>query len=183
MNTTLIKPTTISHCLRNTAFEKAVEILSRDTTSGRPAVAASNIGRAPSAGEPLVAKIARKLDLPADSIAEVYAESGEGGLDIVTGVGKLDSSTAGATKQLALLLSGGRQLGEVGEWTLSKAIRAVCIHYGRFDSANFAKTVREMDDSFSFRGRSQQLEVRLHQRGIEKLKNLLATLIGHAGPA
>ena len=113
MNTTLIKPTTISHCLRNTAFEKAVEILSRDTTSGRPAVAASNIGRAPSAGEPLVAKIARKLDLPADSIAEVYAESGEGGLDIVTGVGKLDSSTAGATKQLALLaLRGFESLGK-----------------------------------------------------------------------
>jgi hypothetical protein len=169
--------------LRTAAFEKAVEIISRDATSGRSPPGSSNTGRAAGAGEALVAKIARKLDLPADSIAEAYAESAEGGVDIVIGVGKLDSSTAGATKQLALLLSGGRQLGEVGEWTSSKAIRAVCIHYGRFDSANFAKTVREMDDSFSFRGRSHQLEVRPHQRGIEKLKNLLATLIGHGGSA
>jgi hypothetical protein len=45
-----------------------------------------------------VAKIARKLDLPADSIAEAYAESPEGGVDIVIGVGKLDSSTAGGNK-------------------------------------------------------------------------------------
>ena len=96
----------------------------------------------------------------------------------MVGVGKLDSSTATATKQIALLVAGARQLTGVEEWTDSKEIRRICSDYGRFDTTNFAKTIKVMDDAFSFRGKSQQLQVRLHQRGIDKLKQLITSVTG-----
>jgi len=172
----------ISEDLRQVAFQQSVELLSRE--AGLAAVASPLRGATHSApgvnevSEGAVQKIERKVGLPQALIGEVYAEDGQGGADIVVGVGKLDSSTAAATKQLALLVCGARQLAEVEQWTSSKEIRKLCDHYGRFDPANFAKTLRTMDESFSFKGKGQQLEVRLHQRGIERLKALLATLTG-----
>jgi hypothetical protein len=35
-----------------------------------------------------------------------------------------------------------------------------------------------MDDMFSFKGKAQQLEVRVHQRGMERLKQLIAAITG-----
>ncbi len=114
--------------------------------------------------------------MSADAVGEIYSDNDQGDADLVVGVGKLDNSTASATKQVALLVAGARQITELEQWTESKHIRNVCLHYGRFDSANFAKTVKQMDDAFSFKGKGQQLEVRLHQRGIERLKQLITSL-------
>ena len=173
---------TIFADLREIAFGKAFELLSGQAGPPR-SVAAPPIdqvkgGAAPEHGETAGAKIGRKLGLTGDTIKEVFADDSQGGLEVVVGVGKLDQATAGATKQLAILVSGARQLSEKEEWTASKEIRRVCVHYGRFDPANFAKTLRQMDDAFSFRGKAQQLQVRLHQRGIDRLKALIGSLTG-----
>jgi hypothetical protein len=52
------------------------------------------------------AKIARKLGVSADTIREIFAVDARGGLEVVVGVGKLDQATAGATKELAILVGG-----------------------------------------------------------------------------
>ena len=169
----------ISEDLRQVAFQQSVELLSRQAgllATPKALAGTAGNGSAANVGEGAVEKIERKVDLPQALITEVYAEDGQDGVDVVVGVGKLDSSTAAATKQLALLICGARQLAELEQWTSSKEIRKLCVHYGRFDPANFAKTLRTMDESFSFKGKGQQLEVRLHQRGIERLKELLASL-------
>src|SRR6266567_4373117 len=144
----------ISEDLRKAAFDKAVEMLAgQSATIPTPHGATPSKTRsAPTGGgeEPVVAKIARKLGVAAETIAEIYSEDAHGGVELVVGVGKLDHVTAAATKQLALLISGGRQLGEIEEWTKTKSIRQVCVHYARFDSPNFAKTLKQMDDMFSF---------------------------------
>jgi hypothetical protein len=168
----------ISEDLRGIAFGKAVELLAQEKTPIKQFAAPATASPTAGAGEVVVEKIARKLDLSMDSTGEVYSDDGQGGVSVVIGVGKLDSSTAAATKQLALLVSGGRQLGEIEQWTSSRKIRDVCVHYGRFDPANFAKTLKQMDEAFSFKGKGHQLEIRLHQRGIERLKQLITTLTG-----
>jgi hypothetical protein len=173
----------VAEDLRSAAFQKAVEMLSGQVTPipvrGGPALLRTGAPTTVTAGdEALVAKIARKLTISTDTIAEVYSSGADGALEVVVGVGKLDGKTAAATKQLALLVTGGRQLAEIEEWTKTKIIRHVCIHYGRFDQPNFAKTLKQMDEAFSFKGKGQQLELRIHQRGIERLKQLIASLTG-----
>ena len=171
----------ISGDLRAVAFQKAIELLSQDSgVKGKalPTTSAQRPGALPGGAESGTEKISRKLGLSPDAVGEIYSDNDQGGVDVVVGVGKLDNSTATATKQLAVLVAGARQLTEAEQWTESKHIRSACLHYGRFDSPNFAKTVKQMDDAFSFKGKGQQLEVRLHQRGIEKLKQMMATLTG-----
>ncbi len=172
----------ISDDLREVAFGRAFDMLCRQsagpTSATPPLIEQSNGTAAPGHDETPAAKIARKLGVSTDTIKEVFAVDAQGGLEVVVGVGKLDQATAGATKELAILVSGARQLSEREEWTPSKEIRRNCVHYGRFDPANFAKTLRQMDDAFSFRGKAQQLQVRLHQRGIERLKALIGSLTG-----
>ena len=82
------------------AFGKAVEILSGQSVASPPLRTTSKTGKASAVGEdePGVAKIARKLGVPAETIAEIYSETGEGGVELVVGVGKLEGKTAAATK-------------------------------------------------------------------------------------
>jgi hypothetical protein len=96
------------------AFGKAVEILSGQSAASLQTRIASRPGKAPSSDEEEsgVTKIARKLGVHAETVTEIYSEAKEGGVELVVGVGKLDTKTAAATKQLALLVSGGRQLAE-----------------------------------------------------------------------
>jgi hypothetical protein len=172
-------PFAISDDLKAVAFQKAIELLSQDASTKASPTTTTNAQRSNlplGSAEGGVDKISRKLTLSVEAVSEVYSDNDQGVVDVVVGVGKLDNSTATATKQLALLVTGARQLTESEQWTESKHIRNLCIHYGRFDSANFAKTVKQMDDAFSFKGKGQQLEVRLHQRGVEKLKHLIANL-------
>ena len=104
----------ISEDLRTMAFNKTVEMLSGQSAAASSAPTLSRTTKASAAGEHerRVEKIARKLALSAEAIAEIYSESEEGGVELVIGVGKLDAKTAAATKQLALLIIGGRQLTE-----------------------------------------------------------------------
>jgi hypothetical protein len=170
----------VSEDLRQIAFGKAVEILSG--AQAKSATAEQGAGKSLLAamhgsaeGSP-VDKIVRKTGLAEHAVGEIYSNGADGGLDVVVGVGKLDSATAVATTQLALLVAGGRQLAELEDWTKSKTIRDTCDYFGRFDNSNFSKTIKRMDDAFSFRGKAQQLEVRVHQRGIEKLKQMIGNL-------
>jgi hypothetical protein len=167
--------------LRNIAFEKAIEILTRQA----PPHDRESIGGAPrphaqvdQPSKSLINKIASKLDIPSAAIVEVYEDDGQDGLEIIVGLGKLDSSTAGATKQLALLVAGGRQLAEIEDWTSSDSIRDVCTHFGKYDASNFARVIKQMDNVFSFKGKAQQRQVKINRMGIERLKEQIRTFTG-----
>lgn len=126
----------------------------------------------------VVAQIGIRCGLDVARVKEVYDEDSEQGLVLVVPVGKLESSKASAAKQIALLMAGGRQLGGLEEWTDVRGIRSMCEHYGKFDTANFATTVKKLQDEFSFKGSGQQRQVRINQVGVERLKTLLGELVG-----
>src|SRR5437667_5978834 len=161
----------ISDDLRQVAFQQSVQLLAQEAGLATIPPAGSGPARSRSApddrAEGAVQKIGRKLGLPLTVVGEVYADDGKGGVDVVVGVGKLDDSTAATTKQLALMVCGARQLAEIEQWTGAKEIRKWCVHYGRFDTANFAKTLKTMQESLTFKGKGPQLEVRCHHRDKE----------------
>jgi len=126
----------------------------------------------------VLSQIAAKCGLAVEKIKEVYDEGGERGLEVVAPVGKLESGKAPATKQISLLVAGGRQLGGLEEWTDAKEIRITCEHYGKYDSANFAGTVRQMQDVFSYKGSGQRRQVRTNLVGVNSLKMLLSEITG-----
>jgi hypothetical protein len=165
--------------LRQVAFEKAVELAARsmvpvepDGLAGGADSQAANGTQDPA--DPL-ARIAGKLGLPLDLVGDVfYIDSGELGIGLPTS--SFDRTKAGATKQLALVIAAGRQAAGLDEWTSSAVIRAMCQEYGRFDSANFATTLRSIGSAFSYRGKGFNLEVRLTRPGLERASELIREL-------
>lgn len=169
--------------LRSIAFEKAIELVARrgglqstPHQQSHPTGSTGGSVAGSSAGESKLGTIARKLGMPQSVVEEVYAEDDNGGLEVIVGVGRLEASTAGATKQLALLSAGGRQLAGIEDWTSAAEIRDVCVQFGKFDTNNFARMVKQMDDLFSFRGRGQQWQVRMNRVGAERLKEMIGAL-------
>lgn len=160
------------------AFTKAVEHLmalalaaqglSPEKTTFKPLATAES--------ETLLAKIASQLKLGMETVTEVYEEDEESGLIVIVGAGRLNSGKAQGTRQLALLVAGGRQLAELEGWTDTGEIRRSCEAYGKFDSANFAATIGNMEKVFNFRGQGRQRKVRLNRVGEEQLKRLVEEL-------
>ena len=93
----------LSEDLRQVAFQQSVQLLAQEAGLATILPADSDPARSRSApddrAEGAVQKIGRKLGLPLTVVGEVYADDGKGGVDVVVGVGKLDDSTAAATKQ------------------------------------------------------------------------------------
>jgi hypothetical protein len=138
----------------------------------------------PSTSEPIeslaspksvISKIAFKLKLNADKVEEVFYMDGDD-LKIIVGTSKLDQSIAGATKEIALLTAGGMQLGDLEEWTTTDSISEQCEYFGKYDSSNFAKTIKAMDTFFSYTGTSHNRKIKIIRPGIEKLRELIMEL-------
>jgi hypothetical protein len=163
--------------LREKAFEKAFDWTTQDRKSSSEAFDkdGGTAARSPSRGP--LAQIAEKLRIDPAVVEDVFFEDdGEVGVGIAAS--SLEPSKSGATRQLALLVAASRQASGLEEWTPSAAIRAVCTDYGRFDTANFASTLRGMGPVFSYRGKGQNLELRLTRPGIEQAADLVQELGG-----
>ncbi len=125
-----------------------------------------------------LASIAHRLGLDRATVGEVFTVQG-GEPELIVPVGKLPSKVAAATKEIALLIAGGRQAAGVEEWTSWDIVRAVCTDYKRIDSTNFAKTIREMDDVFNFRRDSERkVSVKLARPGWDRLAEAIRRLGG-----
>lgn len=147
---------------------------SRGSAQDGPASAAAEDATA-------IQKIAAKLKIDPETADEVY-DHGADGLRIVLGTSKFDAAKRAGTKQLALLYAAGRQAVGTEDWTPMKDIREVIKDFNRFDSANFAYTVSQMDDVFLFRGTSaQSREVKVNRHGYEQAAVLIKQLTGTAG--
>jgi hypothetical protein len=170
--------------LRPAAFREAIRLLSSDLVpSGQP--------RSPSAPpkrtEPdsdgrhdHLAALANGLGLSHDVVSEVY-HFDAGDLKLIVAPSKLEADKAGATKQIALLISAGRQgSGIDSTWTPSKVIRDVCEEFGKFDSANFAAVLGSMGDVFGFDGRGRGRKVKVNRPGFEQAGTLIKRLTAGA---
>lgn len=167
--------------LESVAFEKAIDAFSgtariaADTGKGRQSLKADSVTQ-----DNAIDRIASKLGIDLSLVEEVFSFDPEAGIQLIVGVGKLETEKTAATRELATLVAGSRQLGGIEDWTQARRIREVCQHYGKFDSANFAATLTQMDDIFGFKGKGQGREVRLNKPGSEEFKRLIVALAGNS---
>lgn len=161
--------------LESIAFAKAIDIL-----SAQGMARAKTPTRSPEkTGDTLdgLERIAAKLAIEISIVSDVFHYENEI-LYLSVGPAKLKAEKSAATRDLALLVAGSRQLAGIEEWTSSSAIREVCQDYGRFDSANFAATLTEMVDVFGFSGKGKSRAVKINRTGIEEFKRLIIGLAG-----
>lgn len=160
------------------AYAKVIDILAAGITVKEPAAEAPINRRTPTAdfADSRTQMLADKLKLDKSVVEQVFSVDVEKGIEVIIGARKLESGKGPAAQQLALLVAGGRQVAGVEEWTSTGQIRAVCEQYGKFDSANFAQDIKELDNYFGFRGKGRMREVKINRPGTEKLTSLITEL-------
>jgi hypothetical protein len=174
--------------LREVGFAKAIDLRAAPAAAG-PSSASGGVANPTVVPTPAdlaedngngspIATIAGRLQIAPDTVSEVFATHG-GDLEVIVSVGRLSNRAATATKEIALLVAGGRQAAGLDEWTSWDEIRRWCAEFKKLDSPNFAKTMREMDDVFNTRKASvRKLQVRLAKPGWERLGDEIRRLGG-----
>jgi hypothetical protein len=102
-----------------------------------------------------LARIATKLKVDIDIVDSVYFDE-NGDVRVGVPAGKLESGKMAGTKQLALLAAAGRQGAGLEESTSVEKIREVADEYKRYDQANFARTISQMDNEFRIMGKREE---------------------------
>lgn len=173
----------VPETLQEVAFSRGLDhlLVTANSSAGPAAAADSPASDAKTkvvVDDPLQ-QIADRMGLSRDIVADVYHSSGD---DIGIGLApsKLSRSSSAAAKQIALLLAAGRQAALGEEYTPQRVIRDATRDFGRLDSANFATSISEMRDTFLFKGKKQQREVRLTKPGWEEAARLLKELTGNS---
>ncbi|MFL5842808.1 MAG: hypothetical protein ACJ77Z_20365 [Thermoleophilaceae bacterium] len=157
-----VKEAEVPDDLREVAFSKMFDLRAGTVTPAAPPAGGGGAGAPQTTvisgsedhGDPLAA-IAAKAGVSRESAAEVFTVH-DGKVDLIVPAGKLSAEDARGTKEIALLIAGARQAGGLEEWTSWDTIRAVCGEFKRLDSANFAKTMRSMEDTFNYRKESDR---------------------------
>jgi hypothetical protein len=166
----------IANDLRTVAFSKAIDLLVRESFAGA-SEAPPDVG---GGGDPL-RLISQRLDIDLEVAQAVYSVK-DGDLEIVVGTRLLAPRAAAATKELALLVAGGRQAGGFDdEWTDVGHIRRWAETYKRLDSPNFSSAIKEMEHLFSVRGTPRKREVRMTMPAWDETSRLVRRLGGADG--
>lgn len=166
-------------------FGKAIDCLLQNKkangiSESRPAAAVGNDSADDNPISPLET-MARKLQIDRSSVGEVFAFDQDKGFQVIVGAGKLGSEKKAAMRLIALLVAGGRQVGELEEWTKLAVVRQVCEEFGRLDEKNFSTVVKGLDDIFGYRGKGgTSREMRINRSGWEELKTVIARLSAHS---
>lgn len=181
-----VKQTETPDDLRVIAFSKLFDLHSGSGALGSPPLIGSgatggNRGAAtntPPPPEDLITAIAARAGTDRDTVAEVFDER-NGELELIIGAGKLPAQVAAGTKEIALLVVGGRQAAGVEEWTALDVVREVCADFKKLDSGNFSKTIRSMTDEFNVRKESdRKTVVRVSRPGWDAFSALIKRLAG-----
>jgi hypothetical protein len=172
--------------LKEAAFAKAVDVImarrtvetdaAMGTVTPSHTTAAARAVSAPAAGD-LVGLVAARLRLNREAVGEVFDVT-DGRLNVIVSTRKLAAGKAPATKQLALLVATARQGADIEEWTDADEIRRFVEEYKRYDSANFAATLKEMDDIFRVKQSGRKISVKLSRPGWDRAAELINKLGG-----
>jgi hypothetical protein len=178
--------------LREVAFAKAVDLLAAkipaapaNGTSGAvndaatPAEAQSGGQTVAPSGVSALDRIATKLGVDRELVEEVFAET-DGSIDITVSPRKLAPAKQEASRQIALLITAGRQAAGVEERTATDVIRAKCEEFRKLDPTNFGKAIGGMHDEFSFQGPPRKRLVKLSRQGWPAAVDLVKRLTGEA---
>ena len=174
----LVEEANVSEDLRGVAFAKTLDILHQGAgfspTSRRQGDA--SVEPQPDQGEDgtLLSTLANSLELPLEQIKDVFYADGER-IELIISPQQLDKSTAGAMKEIALLITVARQCSGLEEWTPVSEVREVCDDFRKVDSSNFAKTITSMQ-SLRPRGKGQQRELKVRRPALEEAKDLIKRL-------
>lgn len=126
----------------------------------------------------LIQKLADRLKLEAETVAEVFHEE-DGQLKLMVASKKLEPAKRAATQQIALLTCAARQC-DSEEWTPAEEIRTVVDYMGKLDPSNFASAFNEMEDQFGFGGTPRKRKLKLKKKGWEEAGTLIESLGGGA---
>lgn len=160
--------------LREVAFSQAVALLSGSETAQTPGFAPPPDGSSLDEEEEWVRRIASALDITPETVREVYLVE-EDDLQVVVPPSKIAEKKRPATRQLALLVTAGRQSSDMEDWTSINAIRDTVRDFGRLDDNNFSATINDMSQ-FSRRGTGQDRVFRLTKPGLAETSTLIHDL-------
>lgn len=174
--------------LRPVAFEKAVDIILALTSPPSDARRPTDRGvqdtdadrRDGNSAMDVVDKIAGALQIEVGVVERVFGEHGGGQPRIILPSPKLSPSKSAATREIALLVVAARTaVGlDPDDYTPVREIRKVAEDFNKCDPANFASTIREMNQYFRVRGDNQSREVKLNQPGREAAIQMISKLGG-----
>ena len=130
----------------------------------------------PSGSDP-AERLAGRLGITVQDIQRVF-DFNEGGPSLTVNPTRLPANKAGATSQIALLVTAARQ-GGIGEnETAADVIREECTEFGRYDESNFAATLKAMRAEFVLGGTARARTYRLTRPGFERARSLISALAG-----
>ena len=125
----------------------------------------------------MLARIAQKLKADEETVSRVFNQNGDD-LELVVAFGRLERTNTGATKQIATLVVAGRQAAGLEEWTSAAVVRGWCEQFKKLDSNNFASTLRQLENLFTFRGSPQARFLKATAPGWERAGELVRQLGG-----
>lgn len=170
--------------LRKSAFEKAVDLLaaSQGAAPAIPVAPSATPSGAKSAavveGEStLLSKVAAKLKIDPETLGEVLHEK-DGRFDVIVPPAKFATGKAPGMKQLALVVAAARQGAELDDFTDMEHIRHFAIEFNKYDSANFATDLKDLEDELRFRKEGRKIFVKLTRVGWERAAALIRKLGG-----
>ena len=176
----IIKEMDIPEDLRPTALQLLWAGLSPaptavPSTSPEPAAVPSTSPEEATSSKALQALGTRLGVSDLDRLADLYATTEDGMLEVKVPTTKLPAEKAASTTKLVLLTCAGRQA--TGEpVTPSATLKAVCEQYGKLDSPNFAKTLKKADHLWIVGGSRLKKTYKLRNPGWEEAKELVKQL-------
>lgn len=163
--------------VQSVAFGKAVDLIAGVPAEIQPRHGAKGKSQNREADDPddPLQKIATRLGVDRELLDETL-EVEDGAVSLTIARSKLASQKTKGTKQIAVLVAAARQAAGIEEWTETKTIRVVADDYGKYDSPNFAASLSELGDFFSFSGSGQGRKLKMRRAGFDEAAALIKRL-------
>lgn len=173
--------------LKQIAFREAIALASGQmpgapasgATTGRDSMPATGHGSSnpPDISDP-IASIAKRLGVPTAEADRVFHVEGDN-LELTVAVAALADSKRTATREIALLVTAGRQASRLDEReTDADAVRLVCGDYKKLDSPNFSSTIRELNGVLTVREKGRKKYLKMTQPAWEEASALVKRVLG-----
>jgi hypothetical protein len=162
--------------LRPIAFARTLDVLGTNArevppTAGETGAASSPGSSLNTHGSTVLDRIATGLDVDGARIARLFAEK-DGEPVLIVKSSALPKTASAAACDIALLTMAARQLGELEDYTDSEILREGVKKYGKFDSANFAASIKSLDNLILTEGKGSGVKRKLTVPGVETAAEL-----------